>query len=102
MSTKRCYYEVLGVARDASGREISVAYRQLAIKYHPDSNPGNEEATILFKEAAEAYEVLSDDQKRPRYDRLGHAGMNGAAGGPGFRQQVHAPRSIDSGGPIMV
>ncbi|MBN02457.1 MAG: molecular chaperone DnaJ [Planctomycetaceae bacterium] len=84
MSTKRCYYEVLGVARDASGRDISVAYRQLAIKYHPDSNPGNEEATILFKEAAEAYEVLSDDQKRTRYDRLGHAGMNGATGGAGF------------------
>ena len=83
MSTKRCYYEVLGVALDASGRDISVAYRQLAIKYHPDSNPGNEEATILFKEAAEAYEVLSDDQKRTRYDRLGHAGMNGGAGGAG-------------------
>ena len=81
MATKRDYYEVLGVARDASDREIARAYRQLAIKYHPDSNPGDDEATILFKEAAEAYEVLSDANKRGRYDQYGHAGVQGPDGG---------------------
>ena len=84
MSTKRDYYEVLGVVREASDRDISVAYRQLAIKYHPDSNPGDEEATLMFKEAAEAYEVLSDAEKRTRYDRFGHAGVQGAGGHAGF------------------
>ena len=81
MSTKRDYYEVLGVERSASERDISSAYRKLAIKYHPDSNPDNEEATERFKEAAEAYEVLSDSEKRSRYDRYGHAGVNQAGGG---------------------
>ena len=84
MSTKRDYYEVLGVVREASDRDISVAYRQLAIKYHPDSNPGDDEATLLFKEAAEAYEVLSDGEKRIRYDRYGHAGVQGSGGHAGF------------------
>ncbi len=84
MASKRDYYEVLGVARDASDRDIARAYRQLAIKYHPDSNPDDAEATVLFKEAAEAYEVLSDAEKRARYDQYGHAGVSGAgAGGPG-------------------
>ncbi|MCA9267362.1 MAG: molecular chaperone DnaJ [Planctomycetales bacterium] len=77
--TKRDYYEVLGVARTASEREIAVAYRKLAVKYHPDSHPGDEQATELFKEAAEAYEVLSDATKRARYDQHGHAGVGGAA-----------------------
>lgn len=79
MAAKRDYYEVLGVERNASGRDISSAYRQLAIRYHPDSNAGNDEATELFKEAAEAYEVLNDNDKRSRYDRHGHAGVDGGA-----------------------
>lgn len=74
---KRDYYEVLGVARDSSDRDISKAYRKLAIKYHPDSNPGDDEANARFKEAAEAYEVLIDADKRARYDRFGHAGVEG-------------------------
>ncbi len=78
---KRDYYEVLGVSKGASDAEIKKAYRKLAIKYHPDKNPDNAEAEANFKEAAEAYEVLSDKQKRARYDQYGHAGMSGAAGG---------------------
>ncbi len=74
---KRDYYEVLGVARDASVEQIKKAYRQLALKYHPDRNPGNKEAEEQFKEAAEAYEVLGDQEKRRRYDQFGHAGMRG-------------------------
>jgi len=81
MSNKRDYYEVLGVSKTASAAEIKKAYRKVAMKYHPDKNPGNKAAEDKFKEAAEAYEVLSDDQKRQRYDRFGHAGMRGAAGG---------------------
>jgi molecular chaperone DnaJ len=81
MATKRDYYEVLGVSRSASAPDIASAYRKLAIRYHPDSNPGDEKATEKFKEAAEAYEVLSDPEKRSRYDRFGHAGIDGAAGG---------------------
>ncbi len=84
MASKRDYYEVLGVQRNASDREIASAYRKLAIKYHPDSNPGDEQATELFKEAAEAYEVLNDAQKRSRYDQYGHAGVQGPGGGAGF------------------
>lgn len=80
MAEKRCYYEVLGVQTTASDREIAGAYRKLAIKFHPDSHPGDEEATSKFKEAAEAYEVLSDGEKRGRYDQFGHAGVNGQAG----------------------
>jgi molecular chaperone DnaJ len=75
--TKRDYYEVLGVSRSASDDEIKKAYRQLALKYHPDRNPGNKEAEEKFKEAAEAYEVLSDAEKRRRYDQLGHDGLRG-------------------------
>jgi molecular chaperone DnaJ len=77
---KRDYYEVLGVDRSASPEEIAKAYRKLALKYHPDSNHGNEDATHKFKEAAEAYEVLSDAQKRARYDRHGHAGVEAQSG----------------------
>jgi molecular chaperone DnaJ len=84
MATKRDYYEILGVERVASSADISRAYRQLAIKYHPDSNPGDEEAVAHFKEAAEAYEVLSDPEKRARYDRYGHAGVQGPGGTAGF------------------
>lgn len=80
MSQKACYYEILGVSRNATSKEIADAYRKLAIKYHPDSHPGDEDATQRFKEAAEAYEVLSDETKRARYDQYGHAGVDGSAG----------------------
>jgi molecular chaperone DnaJ len=79
--SKRDYYEVLSITRTASGDEISVAYRKLALEYHPDRNPGDDEAISSFKEAAEAYEVLSDGDKRARYDRYGHAGVDGNSGG---------------------
>src|SRR6516165_1094915 len=78
MATKRDYYEVLGVTRTASFEEIKKTYRQLALKFHPDRNPGDADAERRFKEAAEAYEVLSDQEKRQRYDRYGHAGLEGA------------------------
>ncbi|MGB4536359.1 MAG: DnaJ domain-containing protein, partial [Tenuifilaceae bacterium] len=78
---KKDYYEVLGVAKNAGKDEIKKAYRQMAIKYHPDKNPGDASAEEKFKEAAEAYEVLSDDNKRARYDQFGHAAFNGGAGG---------------------
>ena len=81
MAEKRDYYEVLGVARNANADEIMKAYRKAAIKYHPDKNPGDKEAEEKFKEAAEAYDVLSNQDKRARYDQFGHAGMSGAAGG---------------------
>src|SRR3954447_20521533 len=78
--TKRDYYEILGVARSASGEEIKRSYRRLAMKYHPDRNNGDTrgKAEAKFKECAEAYEVLSDDTKRARYDQYGHAGVQGA------------------------
>ena len=81
MAQKRDYYEVLGVSKSASEEEIKKAYRKLAVKYHPDKNPDDKESEEKFKEAAEAYEVLSNSQKKAQYDRFGHAGMGGAAGG---------------------
>jgi molecular chaperone DnaJ len=78
---KRDYYEVLGVSKNATKEEIKKAYRKQALKHHPDKNPGDKKAEELFKEAAEAYEVLSNDEKRTRYDRYGHEGMSGAGGG---------------------
>ena len=78
---KRDYYEVLEVGKDAGADEIKKAYRKKAIKYHPDKNPDDKEAEEKFKEAAEAYEVLSNPEKKQRYDQFGHAGMGGAAGG---------------------
>lgn len=77
---KRDYYEVLGVGKSTPKDEIKKAYRKIAVKYHPDKNPDNPEAEEKFKEAAEAYEILSDDQKRQQYDRFGHEGMRGAGG----------------------
>ena len=79
--SKRDYYDVLGVAKSASAEEIKKAYRKLAIKYHPDKNPDDKSAEDKFKEAAEAYEVLSSPEKKQRYDQFGHAGVGGAAGG---------------------
>ena len=84
MAEKRDYYEVLGVEKNANADEIKKAYRKAAIKYHPDKNPGDKEAEERFKEAAEAYDVLSNPDKRARYDQFGHAGMNGGAAGGGF------------------
>jgi molecular chaperone DnaJ len=82
MANKRDYYEVLGVGKGATADEIKKAYRKLAVKYHPDKNPGNKEAEEKFKEAAEAYSVLSDADKKAKYDQFGHAGVDGA--GPDF------------------
>lgn len=78
---KRDYYEVLGVSKNADASEIKKAYRQMAIKFHPDKNPGDKEAEEKFKEAAEAYEVLSDSEKKRRYDQFGHQGVGGAGSG---------------------
>src|ERR1051325_7767531 len=86
--SKRDYYEVLGVSRTATDQEIKSAYRRLAVRYHPDKNPGDNEAEDKFKEAAEAYSVLSDADQRKRYDRFGHSGVSSGAGAgwgaPGF------------------
>ena len=94
---KRDYYEVLGVSRDADDATLKKAYRQLAKKYHPDMNPGDAEAERKFKEASEAYAVLSDPDKRRQYDQFGHAAFEGGgAGGAGgfggfdFREQISA------------
>ena len=89
MSTKRDYYEVLGVDKSADEQTLKKAYRKLAMKYHPDRNPGDKEAEEKFKEINEAYEVLSDSTKRQTYDQFGHAGMNGQGGfgGQGFGGQ---------------
>lgn len=81
--SKRDYYEVLGIDKNASTDDIKKAYRKAAIKFHPDKNPGNSEAEDKFKEAAEAYDVLSNDDKKARYDQFGHAGVDGSSGGYG-------------------
>src|SRR5881392_2485479 len=82
--TKRDYYEVLSVSRGAGEQELKSAYRKLALQHHPDRNPGDHAAEEKFKEAAEAYSVLSDPQKRTAYDRFGHQGVAAAAGAGGF------------------
>ena len=84
MAERVDYYEILGVARDVAGQELKSAYRKLALRFHPDRNPGNGEAAEKFKEASEAYAVLSDPEKRALYDRFGHSGVSG--GGSGFGQ----------------
>src|SRR5690606_13501670 len=82
---KKDYYEILGVERNASKDDLKKAYRKLAMQYHPDRNPGNKEAEEKFKEAAEAYEILNNDDKRARYDRFGHDGVKGSGfGSQGF------------------
>ena len=83
MAGKRDFYDILGVSQSATAEEIKKAYRKLAIKYHPDKNPDNPEAEDKFKEAAEAYEILSSPDKKQRYDQFGHAGMGGAGAGAG-------------------
>jgi molecular chaperone DnaJ len=89
--SRRDYYEVLEIDRQASDQQIKSAYRKLALKFHPDRNPGNKEAEEKFKEAAEAYAVLADEQKRSLYDRFGHAGVSNAAGaGAGFDPTIFA------------
>jgi molecular chaperone DnaJ len=88
--SKRDYYAVLGVARSAGDADIKSAYRKLALKYHPDRNPGDKHAEDAFKEAAEAYSVLADPDKRARYDRFGHAGVSGPTGGAGFDPTIFA------------
>ena len=88
MSTTRDYYEVLGIAREATPEEIKGAYRKAALKHHPDRNPGDRKAEESFKEAAEAYAILSDPEKRGRYDRFGHQGVAGAGATTGFDEAV--------------
>src|SRR5215210_3897718 len=82
--SKRDYYEVLGVSKTAGEAEVKAAFRKLAMTYHPDKNPGDKNAEIKFKDINEAYQVLSDGQKRAAYDRFGHAAFAGGMGGPGF------------------
>ena len=85
MATKRDFYEILGIPKDASDDQIKSAYKKLAIKLHPDKNPGDKAAEEKFKEAAEAYDVLRDSEKRAQYDRFGHAAFEGPQGGGGFQ-----------------
>src|SRR3954447_11025137 len=98
MSSKRDYYEVLGVERGAEAEEIKKSYRKLAVKYHPDKNPGDKEAEEKFKELGEAYEVLADPQSRAAYDQYGHSAFDPrsrAGGGGGFgRGGFHRPEDI--------
>lgn len=89
MAGKRDYYEVLGVSRSATQKEIAEAYRKLALKYHPDRNPGDEDAVERFKEAAQAFEVLNDPEKRKTYDTYGHAGLEGMPGGASQFQDIN-------------
>ena len=81
LKMKKDYYEILGVSKNATAAEIKKAYRKKALEYHPDKNPGDKEAEEKFKEAAQAYEILSDEQKRAQYDQYGHAAFEGGAGG---------------------
>ena len=84
MATKRDYYEILGVSKDVNDDDLKKAYKKVALKYHPDRNPGDKEAEEKFKEAAEAYDVLRDPKKREMYDRFGHEGLNGMGGGGAY------------------
>ena len=102
MADKRDYYEVLGIQKSASDDDIKKAYRKLAKQYHPDLNPGDKGAEAKFKEVNEAYEVLSDSDKRARYDQFGHAGVDpnfggGAGGGPRLRRQQLSGAAVPGG-----
>src|ERR1700689_5302760 len=98
-ATKRDYYEVLEVTRTAVSEEIKKSYRRLAVKFHPDKNPGDPHAEEKFKELGEAYDVLMDEQKRAAYDRYGHAAFaQGGAGGRGFHDPFDIFREVFSGG----
>jgi len=97
MAEKRDYYEVLGVAKNASADEIKSAYRKMAMKYHPDRNPDNPEAKAKFQEASEAYEVLSNPEKRQRYDQFGHQGVNFGPGGFDFGRDFSHFQDVDLG-----
>ncbi len=81
--SKRCYYETLGCQKDATVEVLKTSYRKLAMKFHPDKNPGDHTAEVKFKEISEAYDVLKDDQKRAAYDRFGHAAFEGGMGAAG-------------------
>lgn len=96
MAAKRDYYEILGVSRDAKPEDIKKAYRKLAVKYHPDKNPGDHTAEEKFKELGEAYEALSDPDKRAAYDRYGHAAFSGGMGGGGGGGGFHDPMDLFS------
>jgi molecular chaperone DnaJ len=100
MAAKRDYYEILAVARDVSTEDLKKSYRKLAVKYHPDKNPGDKESEEKFKELGEAYDVLSDEQKRAAYDRFGHAAFQqgGAARGGGFHDPFDLFREVFGGG----
>ena len=93
---ERDYYEVLGVSRDASQGDIKKSYRKLAMKHHPDQNPDDPKAEEKFKEIGEAYEVISDEEKRAAYDRYGHAAFKSGGGGGGGRGGFHDPMDIFS------
>src|SRR5512137_1026156 len=101
---KRDYYEILGVEKSASAEEVKKAYRKLAVKYHPDKNPGDKGAEEKFKELGEAYEALSDPQKRAAYDQYGHAAFDSRAranarGAGGFHDPMDIFREVFGGGP---
>ena len=98
---QRDFYEVLGVAKNASDAELKKAYRRLAMKHHPDRNPGDSESEHQFKEAKQAYEVLSDPQKRAAYDQFGHAGVDAAGGGPGGFSGAGGPSFSDIFGDVF-
>jgi molecular chaperone DnaJ len=100
--SKRDYYDILGVSKSASESEIKKAYRKLALQYHPDKNPDDAVAEEKFKEAAEAYEVLSNAEKKARYDQYGHAGMSGGFGGSGGMDIAFTPAKTIYGGESLI